>query len=200
MKFFLTDIGNVLTDFDDRDLLAAVIRSTSHDPQQATARAPVLDDLVEKGMISDAEYLLRLNEIKGLAWSIDDLTEVWSQVFSLNEAGWKLYEGAAQAGVPAYMLSNIAQFHINAIKRNWPGFFDSAKGLFLSYQIGVRKPHPDIYRHVLDQLGAEGDECFFIDDLPGNVEAARAAGMHAHLFMPENFGAIREAADAFFGW
>ena len=200
MKFFLIDIGNVLADFDDRDLLASVVRSTSQPPQQATAREPELDDLVEKGMISDADYLLRLNESKGLAWSIDDLTEVWSQVFSLNEAGWKLYEDAAQTGVPVYMLSNIAHFHINAIKRKWPGFFDGAKGLFLSYQIGVRKPHPDIYRHVLDELGVDGSECFFIDDLPGNVEAARAAGMHAHQFIPDNHAAIEGAAKAFFGW
>lgn len=200
MKIFLIDIGNVLADFDDRDLLAAVAESTSHPRQQATAREPELDDLVEKGLISDAEYVSRLNESKGLAWSIDDLTAIWSHVFTLNETGWKLYEEAAQAGVPVYMLSNIAQFHINAIKRNWPGFFDGAKGMFLSYQIGVRKPHPDIYRHVLTELGVEGSQCFFIDDLPDNIEAAHTVGMHAHRYMPENHAAIREAAKVFFGW
>ena len=200
MKFLLIDIGNVLVDFDDRDLLAAVVQSTSHPLQQATAREPELDDLVEKGLISDAEYVIRLNESKGLAWSIDELTEIWSHVFSLNEAGRELFEEAAQAGVSVYMLSNIAHFHINAIKRNWPGFFDGAKGLFLSYQIGVRKPHADIYHHVLEALDAEGSQCFFIDDLPGNIEAARGVGMHAHLFVPEKLGAIRDAAKVFFGW
>ncbi|HSR88708.1 MAG TPA: HAD-IA family hydrolase, partial [Pontiella sp.] len=133
-------------------------------------------------------------------WSIDQLTDIWSQVFTLNQEGWRLYQEAALAGVPVYMLSNIAQFHINAIKRNWPTFFDDAHGLFLSYQIGVRKPHPGIYQHVLDELGVEGEECFFIDDLPPNIEAARAAGMHAHQFIPGSQASIREAARRFFGW
>lgn len=200
MKFFLFDIGNVLADFDERDLLASVVQSSSHPGPQATAREPELDDLVEKGMISDAEYVIRLNESKGLAWSIDQLTEIWSQVFTLNEAGRNLFEEAAQAGVPVYLLSNIAQFHIHAIERNWPWFFEGVNGLFLSYQIGVRKPHPDIYRHVLKALEIEGSQCFFVDDLPDNIEAARAVGMQAHQFIPENHTAIREAARAFFDW
>jgi FMN phosphatase YigB (HAD superfamily) len=200
MKYLLFDIGNVLADFDDQDLLAAVAESTSHPREQATARAPELDDLVEKGLISDAGYLARLNEAKGLAWSIDDLTEVWSHVFSLNEMGWKLFREAVGAGAPVYFLSNIAQFHINAIKRNWPRFFDDAEGQFLSFQIGVRKPHSDIYRHVLNELRTDGSQCFFIDDLTENVESARALGINAHRFTPDNTAAIQKAACEFFDW
>lgn len=200
MRYFLFDIGNVLADFDDRDLLAAVIRSSRLSRQQATARAPELDDLVEKGLISDAEYVARLNESKGLSWNIEHLTEVWSHVFTLNEPGRALFDEALRAGVPVYMLSNIAQFHINAIKRNWSWFFDGAAGLFLSYQIGVRKPHSDVYRHVLNELQADGNQCFFVDDLAENVASARALGINAHRFTPENHPAIREAAESFFRW
>lgn len=200
MRYILFDIGNVLADFDDRDLLAAVARSTRLSREQATARAPELDDLVEKGLISDVEYLARLNESKGLSWSIEDLTEVWSHVFTLNEPGRELFDEAVQAGTPVYMLSNIARFHMDAIKRNWSWFFDGAAGLFLSYQIGVRKPHSDIYRHVLNELQADGNQCFFVDDLAENVASARALGINAHCFSPENHTTIRDAADAFFGW
>ena len=42
--------------------------------------------------------------------------------------------------------------------------------------VGVRKPDPSIYRQALDELGAEGAQCFFIDDRPENIEAARDAG------------------------
>jgi 2-haloacid dehalogenase len=111
-----------------------------------------------------------------------------------------LFEEAVAAGTPVYLLSNIAAFHINAIERNWPDFFQGVSGMFLSYRIGVRKPHPYIYRYALDALGAEGGQCFFIDDLPDNVETARSFGIDAHLYLPGNHASIREAAASFFGW
>jgi putative hydrolase of the HAD superfamily len=200
MKYFLFDIGNVLADFDDADLLAAVINSTRHPRNKATAREPELDDLVERGLISDQQYLTRLNDAKGLSWDLDELTKIWAGVFRKNEAGVRLFEKAVAAGTPVYLLSNIAAFHIDAIELNWPGFFNGSAGMFLSYRIGIRKPHSDIFRHVLHTLNVGGNRCFFIDDLPENVEAAREAGMTAYQYVPENHGSIHAAACEFFGW
>ena len=40
-----------------------------------------------------------------------------------------------------------------------------------------------IYRTVLERLGGVApDEAVFLDDLPENVEGARAAGLHAFQF------------------
>jgi HAD superfamily hydrolase (TIGR01509 family) len=80
----------------------------------------------------------------------------------------------------------------------WPGFFDGTTGLFLSYQMGCRKPDEAIYLQMLEQLGAEGKQCIFIDDRPENIETARAAGIHAHQFIPENHAAINKAVGEFF--
>ena len=111
-----------------------------------------------------------------------------------------MFEDAKRSNVPVYLLSNIAKHHVDAIENNWPGIFEEINGKFFSYQIGVRKPHPDIYRHALSELGVEGNQCFFVDDLPDNIEAARSFGINAHQFIPENHATIREAASAFFGW
>jgi HAD superfamily hydrolase (TIGR01509 family) len=50
-----------------------------------------------------------------------------------------------------------------------------------SGQVGVRKPGPEIYRLTADRLGVRPDECVFVDDIPANVEGARAVGMWALL-------------------
>lgn len=200
MKYFLFDIGNVLADHDADVLDQAIAKSSSLPWDQACVRTPDLDDMVERGKISDEEYVAQLSRSRGVAWTVDDLTNVWARVFTLNPAGRKLFEDAKQAGVEVYTLSNIAEFHINAIERKWPDFFEGTKGLFLSYQIGVRKPHPDIYRYVLQKLNADGDQCFFIDDLPQNVIAARKFDINAYHFIPENHDAVREVAKGFFGW
>ena len=57
-----------------------------------------------------------------------------------------------------------------------------------------------IYEKVIEQLGVEPSSCFFIDDLPENIEAARALGMQAELFLPAVYENVIHKADQFFGW
>lgn len=198
-KFFLFDIGNVLVDFDFQVLLDRIAEDSGVPVERPTDRDLEMHHAVEKGVISDQAFVDYLNESKGLSWTVDDLIGVWRQMFTINETGRGLFREAIERGLPVYTLSNIAEHHIEAIERNWPGFFEGATGLFLSYEIGVRKPDAKIYRHLLEDLGIEGAQCLFIDDLPENVEAARAAGIQALQFVPENHSAIRQAAAELFG-
>ncbi|MGE3536868.1 MAG: HAD family hydrolase [Candidatus Tectimicrobiota bacterium] len=52
----------------------------------------------------------------------------------------------------------------------------------ISAEIGVMKPAPAAYQHVLARLGLEPTACVFIDDIPANVQAARALGVHGIVF------------------
>jgi HAD superfamily hydrolase (TIGR01509 family) len=52
---------------------------------------------------------------------------------------------------------------------------------FVSCLTGVRKPDPEAFHGAAHALGRPTGECLFIDDRPGNVEAAEAAGMRALL-------------------
>jgi putative hydrolase of the HAD superfamily len=47
----------------------------------------------------------------------------------------------------------------------------------LSGEEGVRKPEPEIYLRAAARLGVSPGACVFVDDLPSNVEGARAVGM-----------------------
>ena len=51
-----------------------------------------------------------------------------------------------------------------------------------SSEVGMRKPNPAIFRHALELLGvAAPDRAVFLDDAPGNVAGAQAAGLHGIL-------------------
>ncbi|MFA7257452.1 MAG: HAD family phosphatase [Kiritimatiellales bacterium] len=197
-KYFIFDIGNVLVDFDFQVLLEQIAADSGTPVEPPTERDLEMHHAVEEGIISDQAFVDYLNEAKGLSWTVDTLIGVWQKMFTVNETGYRLFREAIARGLPVYTLSNIAEHHIDAIERNWPGFFDGATGLFLSYEIGARKPDPKIYRHLLDELGIEGSQCLFIDDRADNVEAARAAGIHAHQFISSNHAVIHNAVDAFF--
>jgi putative hydrolase of the HAD superfamily len=56
-------------------------------------------------------------------------------------------------------------------------FFD---GVTFSSEVGVRKPHPAIYRDALSKVGAEPEQTVFVGDrLREDIEGPKAMGMRA---------------------
>ena len=200
MKYFLFDIGNVLANFDFQQLLQTYADHAGRPVGPQTDEDEEMYVQVEKGFIGEEEYVAYLNKAKGLNWTTDNLHLVWQEIFSINKRGRALFEKAAANGDGVYTLSNIADYHVRAIENNWNGFLEPMTGLFMSYKMGVRKPDPRIYDMVLEELNAPGDQCFFIDDLQENVEAARKLGIQAHRFVPETYDDVERAAHEFFNW
>jgi FMN phosphatase YigB (HAD superfamily) len=48
--------------------------------------------------------------------------------------------------------------------------------------MGLRKPDPKFWLHILEAEGMPPEETFFIDDMEENVEVARDIGITSHLF------------------
>ena len=53
---------------------------------------------------------------------------------------------------------------------------------FYSCEIGLAKPDPAYFRHVLETLGVHAEDALFLDDTLGNVESAARLGLRAELF------------------
>ena len=85
MKYFLFDIGHVLVDFETENFLHRVARETGRAVEPLSEYDMEKIDEVEKGVISDAEYVEYLNESKGLSWTVVDLIAIWSRMFKINE-------------------------------------------------------------------------------------------------------------------
>ena len=60
----------------------------------------------------------------------------------------------------------------------------SFKKMFLSHEMKLLKPDPEIYLQAIAGSGHQADECLFIDDSQKNVDGALAVGMHAALLPP----------------
>jgi len=54
--------------------------------------------------------------------------------------------------------------------------------LFFSCRIGHAKPSPMYFERLLGELALEGNQILFVDDHPGNVEAARQSGFNADVY------------------
>ncbi|GAA1430236.1 HAD-IA family hydrolase [Microlunatus lacustris] len=60
---------------------------------------------------------------------------------------------------------------------------------FYSCEVGLAKPDPAYFTHVLQTLGVAPEEALFLDDTAVNVEAAAGLGIRAELFARDGGGA-----------
>lgn len=76
------------------------------------------------------------------------------------------------------LLSNTNPAHYQKICDRY-NFFDYFDRLFLSYQIGLMKPDPAIFQHVLSELQVAPETVAFFDDSAHNVSGAKNVGIQA---------------------
>ena len=81
-----------------------------------------------------------------------------------------------ERGTPLFCLTNFASEKFALMRRRFDVFalFD---GIVVSSEVGLIKPDPAIFRHLLDRFGLAAESCLFIDDVEANVAAARGLGM-----------------------
>lgn len=86
-----------------------------------------------------------------------------------------------ESKIPMVLLSNTNEVHWDYIEKNWSisSFFDHT---VLSYEEKCLKPDEKIYRSVLKKTGVDAYDCFFVDDLKANIDAAKKLGFDAAIF------------------
>ena len=89
-----------------------------------------------------------------------------------------LLRGIAE-GLTIACLSNTNPSHWAYMQATFSlhEYFDT---YFLSFEIGAVKPDPAIFEHVCGALPCPPGAALFFDNVKGNVEAARAAGLDAY--------------------
>ncbi|HBM15506.1 MAG TPA: hypothetical protein DD381_04065 [Lentisphaeria bacterium] len=78
------------------------------------------------------------------------------------------------------VLSNTNEIHIDFLRQKYDLFkiFDR---LFFSYEIGLMKPFPEIFKYVIKELNTVPENIFFFDDSKINVESAKNLGINAFV-------------------
>ncbi len=125
-----------------------------------------------------AEYFAQIGETTPVATVIAKWHEI--QVW---EDSFELVAQLRQAGIKAYLTSNQHTFRLSYMRQNL-NYDQRFDGQFYSCELGMAKPDADFFAYVLRETGADAASTLFIDDLEKNVEAARAAGLHAQRLDP----------------
>lgn len=155
---------------------------------------------LDRGSITEEEAVLSISRRlpERLSGAVRELIYDWWKGPIIPVEGMKELIGELKGlGYGIYLLSN-AGIHLREYFDRIPGaeYFD---GKIVSAEWNVLKPQPEIYQILLDQFHLEAEQCFFVDDIPLNVEGAYCAGFSGAVFdgdISRLRGKLREAGVA----
>ena len=169
IRNILFDMGNVLIYF-DRNLFMERLGVSEGDKK-----------LLMREVFLSVEWVCMdrgsMREVDAVASCCKRLPE------HLHDAAEKLIQMWDRPILPIhgiYLLSN-ASFRQHEYWPRIPAhmFFD---GTIISADEGVMKPGAEYYLRALQKFSLKADECFFVDDVPANIEGARFCGIHGAVF------------------
>jgi FMN phosphatase YigB (HAD superfamily) len=179
------DLGGVLLDLDQGKTLRA-FNKLGLDLDDVNESASIFTDF-ETGKINAADFRQGIQTLsKGILTS-EQIDHAWNlMLLETTEERFRLIE-QLRKHFRVYLLSNTNSIHIDYFKayiekdfgwNRWSNLFDKQ---YLSYEMGMRKPHKEIYQFVLNDIGREAKECIFVDDNITNIKNAGALGIHTIL-------------------
>lgn len=136
----------------------------------------------EVGSISGEYFLSGIQKHTNDA-SIEDIRKAWNAIL----ADFPLYRleflQMLSQKYRLFLLSNTDAIHIDTFEQKtgtsfYSDFYQCFEKVYFSFEIGMRKPNPDVYNFVLDQNGLQAKQTLFIDDKKENTDAAEAIGLH----------------------
>jgi putative hydrolase of the HAD superfamily len=185
MKAVIFDFGNVVGLFDHGRTLRRVAPHTKLSSKEMIARVydAAIEDEVERGAIDVPEFLRRVHELWELRCDVDFLAGAIADIFTPNPEVCELIP-RLQPRYRVLLGSNTNAIHASQFRRQFANVLAHFDALVLSFEIGRRKPHAGFYEHCQKLAQAKTNEIVFIDDLPANIEAARAHGWHGIVYRP----------------
>ncbi len=86
-----------------------------------------------------------------------------------------------EQGHRVVVLSNTNRLHTTYWPEQYPEVRAAADAIYLSQEMGMRKPEPEIYQKVLEQEGFSARDAVFFDDNEANIDGARKVGITSVL-------------------
>lgn len=151
----------------------------------------------ERGEISCATYFSRLADRLDIGLGPDAMVDGWNAMLVGEIPGIREVLARLAPVIPLYAFTNTNPTHRERWSRDHAGLVGHFRHVFVSSDMGLRKPEPAAYAAVVAGMEVEAGAVLFFDDNPQNVAGARAAGMQAVLV--RHHGDVRAALAPWLG-
>jgi putative hydrolase of the HAD superfamily len=178
------DLGNVIVDIDFNRVLGAW-SDFSRVPLATLKQNFVMGEVFhqhERGEISDEAFAEKLCHEMALPLSYEQFSHGWQAVFvALRPEVIAIMQALRDQGHRVVVLSNTNRLHTTFWPDEYPEIRAAADKIYLSQEMGMRKPEARIYQAVLQEEGFSASDAVFFDDNVDNIEGANQLGITSIL-------------------
>jgi glucose-1-phosphatase len=175
------DIGGVLVKHDNA-LLFQRLAEQCQSPQASiiAIRDAVMNSGLRTGKQSVPEFYAALVRNFGFQGDYDTFAKLWVRGIDPIPEMLALVN-QLQGAQRLFILSDTNEEHWQHVAKHYldPALFED---VFLSHRLGMVKPDPRLFGHVLQAVACPPAHAVFIDDTLENVTAARSFGLKAFLY------------------
>lgn len=141
-----------------------------------------LNLLFETGEISPELFIAGFQKELPNA-SREDILEAWNAVL----ADFPLYRleflQMLSSKYRLFLLSNTDSIHIETFENKtgisfYSDFYQCFEKVYFSFEVGMRKPNPDVFQYLINKHELSPKRTLFIDDKKENTDSAAALGFN----------------------
>lgn len=161
-----------------------LLRLTGTDPEEFFAAYHRHRDGLDRGTTSIRDYWRQVAADLGTEFGDGLIDRLWvadvRSWLSIDEEVLGVLLDLSAGGTRLALLSNAGA--------DFGGFFRNGsiarlfEAVFVSGELGMIKPQPEIFRHATQQLGISPAQMVFIDNKDVNVRGAETLGITGHVF------------------
>nr|WP_294774917.1 HAD family phosphatase [uncultured Flavobacterium sp.] len=140
------------------------------------------NDLFEKGQISDVEFVESFQQFIPNA-SIEEITKAWNSVIGDFPLYRLEFLQLLANKYRLFLLTNTDSIHINRFEHKvgmsfYTDFYRCFEKVYYSYEMGMRKPQPEIFTTIINKHDLSPKRTLFVDDKKVNTDMAESLGLH----------------------
>lgn len=196
IKNVVFDMGGVLIDYNAKKTISTYFSEEYHDILMKEVFSSELWHKLDAGLLRHDEAITLVlpripEETRPL---IKEMMDNFYPYMPPFEQMYDFIKRIKNAGYNVYLLSNAT-----------PRFFDNYQnipamslmdGFFISCVYKLLKPQNEIYEAFCNKFSLKPEECFFVDDLPQNIEGAKNYGMKGYVFKAPDIESLENALNA----
>jgi glucose-1-phosphatase len=140
------------------------------------------NDLFEKGKIDELQFINSFSKYIPNA-SIEEVTKAWNSVIGDFPLHRLEFLQLLSSKYRLFLLTNTDSIHINRFEHKvgmsfYTDFYRCFEKVYYSYEMGMRKPDPEIFNALMRKHDLSPRRTLFVDDKKDNTDIAESLGLH----------------------
>lgn len=147
-----------------------------------------LNQQFERGKLNEVQFIIGLKKLIPGA-SIEELRTAWNAII-VDLPLYRLeFLEQLKNKYRLFLLSNTDEIHITKFEHRVGitfarEFYQCFEKVYFSFEIGMRKPDPEIFKYIINKHDLSMKRTLFIDDKKENTDIAQALGMTVWNIIP----------------